>query len=474
VSSLVANGLATLAARLVGPLLSFAIAIGVARVCGPEVLGSYAYLLALLAVFQTAASGGLTGLLTREFAARPEDTVRYLRSGRTLAAATGTVAAIGYVAVARLLARTDNLAATLLLATTLVPSAWISVHEAYFMATRTHHRLALVAAGENALKLGLALLTFRGGGGLAYLCAGVAVSRALALGVSTAMVARAGARGGWRPAPAVEVRKLAVELAPFALVLVFSMTYFRLDVLLVEALLGPGRTGVYSAAVAFYTAALVIPDSAMAAVYPRLAARFRESSHSYADATLVAVRLVSAGLVPVSIGLICLAGPLLRLSYGGRYADASPALRLLAASLPIHAANAALGQALLAGRLQRAMARMTFLAMVVHGGLTLVLLPRVGIVGAPISLVASSLLFMVGAGWEFHREVSRLVLTRSTLARLTVVAGPIVVTLLSPAGWTYLSGAAGLAALGLAAPGVLLRGTGVVPWAPAGLRKGPA
>lgn len=473
-SSLLANGIATLAARLAGPAFSMAIVVGIARVCGPGVLGSYAFLLALLAVFQTAAGGGLMSLLTREMAAHPGRTVEHLRSGRTLAALTGAVAAVGYVVAAGVLGGERDLPAAVVLALTLVPSAWGAVHEAYFMATRTHHRLAAIAAAENALKLGLALLAFRFGGGLMLLCTGFALARVLAFATGAWMASRAGARGSWIGGPAAELKELATGLAPFTLIQVSAMAYLRLDVLLVQAMLGADQTGIYSAAATFFTAALILPDSAMAAVYPRLAARHREPDDGYAATVRVTVRIVSAAMVPVSIAVICISDDLLRIVYGGRYAAAAPVLRLLAAALPLVAANAAMGNALLAGRLQRAMLGVTFGAMVFHAGFTLLLLPRLGLVSGAVSVLVSSVLIGVAMAWTFHRAVSRLAATPRALAAVALVGAPVVLTLLAPPGWRYPAGFAGLFVLVVAAPSVLLPGSGLERWSPRMLRRGPA
>ena len=454
--SLLANSLAMLAARLIVPALSFAINVGIARLCGPEVLGGYVHLLALAAIFQTAAAAGLTSLLTRELAAHPEDAAALLRRARTLGAMTGLLATAGFVATAALVTSADRLIPAALLATSILPSAWIAVQESFFMASRTHHRITLVALVENALKLGLAVATFHSGGGLALLCAGVAAARVAALVFGGLLVSRAGVRASWRPVPLAETAGFARAVAPFAVLLVLSMTYFKLDVLLVEALLGPGPTGVYGAALALYSVALLVPESVMGAVYPRLAARHRESSQAYAQATRVAVRLVTAGLVPLALGLICFADVLLRVAYGGRYAEAAPVLRLLAASLPLHAANGALGQALQAGRLQGPMVRIVFAGLGAHAALCALLVPRLGITGAPIAILASSLVVTVGAALVFHREVSPLVPAPAGLLATACIVGPIALTLAAPAGWTYIAGAVGLLALAAAARGLLI------------------
>lgn len=63
-----------LAARLLVPVFSFAINVGIARTYGAETLGVYIHLLALLLIFQAAAGAGMQLLLTRELATAPKKT----------------------------------------------------------------------------------------------------------------------------------------------------------------------------------------------------------------------------------------------------------------------------------------------------------------------------------------------------------------------------------------------------------------
>ncbi len=400
------NAAAMLLARLAAPALSFAVNVGAARMAGLEVLGEYVHLLALLAIFQTAATAGMTGLLTREFAADPERTALHLRRGRTVGAFTGAAATLAFLAAA-ILAAPDRAAAAAVLALAVLPSAWIGAHEAFFMGTHTHHRVTAVAVLENALKLALALGTLRLGGGLLALCAGVAVSRAAALAVGAVLVRRAGVRGAWRPVALGSIRPFLREVAPFALLLVLSTVYFKLDLLLVDAVLGAAGTGPYGAALQFYAVALLVPDSAMAVLYPRLAARRRASGQGYAEATRAALRWVTLSLVPIGLGLFALADVVLRIAYGSHVPGAAPALRVLALSLPLHGANAALGQALMAGKLYRPTVGVVLAGLVAHALLCLVLLPRVGLVGAAASVIASSAVVAAGAWIVFQREVVR-------------------------------------------------------------------
>jgi O-antigen/teichoic acid export membrane protein len=445
-SSLLANSVAMLVARVLVPLFSFAINIAVARLAGAATLGAYVQLVALLLLFQTLAGAGLTPLLTRELSARPGEAVPLLRKARTLALATGCLSAAAFAAVAWTVLPPDRLAPALVLCAAVLPSAWISVQEAFFMARRTHHRVTGIALFEGALKLALAALSIALGGGLVGLCAGATVARIAALGAGDVMVRRAGVSGAWRR-DAAGAAALGRAAVPFAALLATSMLYFRVDVLLAGVLLGDGPTGVYAAALSLASILLLLPESALAALFPRLAAAFQSSVEGYADAALLSARVLAVGVVPFALALVCLAAPILGIAFGPRFLPAAEALRLLGASVPLHAVNGALGQALQAGRFQRPALVVVSLGVVLHVAGCLVLLPALGIAGAAVSILVSSVAVASGALWAFHRYVRRLRIGPADLLLPAGIAGAMAAAVVAPDAWRVPAAVAGLALL---------------------------
>jgi O-antigen/teichoic acid export membrane protein len=188
--------------------------------------------------------------------------------------------------------------------------------------------------------------------------------------------------------------------------LTLSILYFRVDVLLVGALRGAADTGLYAAALTIYSTALLLPEAALAAVYPRLAASFSRSPEGYVEASKKCARVLVVAMLPVMAALVMFAAPLLDLVYGERFAGGVVALRLLALSLPLHALNGALGQALQAGHLQSVVLKVVTTTLAAHIALNLVLISIYGIAGAPMALLLSSAIAVVGNLLAFQRRVS--------------------------------------------------------------------
>lgn len=311
------------------------------------------------------------------------------------------------------------------------------------MAERAYHRITLIALVENVLKLALSGVALLFGGGIVALSAAIAASRLAAAALGQTMLPTAGRLTAERP-PLADVVAFGRAVAPWGLLFAASTLYFRLDIILVKALLDEPALGRYGAAASLYSIFLLLPSSAVAAVYPRLASAYRDSRAQYAEGALLGAKLLATGIVPLSIGLICLGDRLLLATYGDTFIASGPTLSLLAAALPLHAINGILGHALQAGHLQGVMTQVVVLALFALTALSLVLIPIHGIEGAAVAILLSSVVATVGLGLSFHRKVAPLAPSARGVVSALALAGPVVVTLLIPPPWTPLAGLLGL------------------------------
>jgi O-antigen/teichoic acid export membrane protein len=426
-----ANAAAMLAAKLLPPMFAFAVHLGIARLAGPEMLGGYVSLLAVLMIFQAMAGAGMQFLVAREIAAYPERAVTHARQARAFGLASGALATMAYLLYALTLLPASHQMAAFALAATVLPSAWIALHESIFIATRSHYGIAIVAIAENSLKLGIALAALSLGKGLIGVCVGIAIARVVGLAVGGWLVRRIGVRGTWHFSRAAIV-PFARAVAPFSSLFIMSMAYFRIDVPIVHAIAGDRAAGFYGAAAALYGALLLLPESALTAAYPRLASSFRASKDGYVRATWLVAKVVAISIVPLSMVLIAVAPIVVNLAYGSTYAPAITVLRLLALSLPVHALNGALGQALQAGGEQRAMVRVIAMGLVLHVILNVVLVGLIGISGAAVAMLLSSSFVAIGALHAMHRRVAPLRLSLSLVPSAVAIVGPLALVSLAP------------------------------------------
>lgn len=432
-ASVVTNSLAMLAARLSVPAFSFAINVGIARLLGEHVLGAYVELVALALIAQALAGGGFSPLVARDVAASPLRGDEVLRECHRIGLATGLAATGLFWLYARLVMPAEMQTAALWLALSILPSAWISVQEGWLVARELHPRIATISFVEAAVKVAAAAAVLALDGGLAGLCAGITAGRLVAFAMGLRVLASSGARGSWS-APEHALGPMLRALAPFAGMYAIGIVYFRQDVLVVGALRTERETGFYGVASAFCAIALLVPSSVMSALYPRLAAAFAGSLERWRVATARATRILIAGSVPLALGLIAVAEPVIRTIYGVRYVEAAPTLRLLAALLPLHGANAALGQAMQAAHLQSVLFGMTVFAVVTNLIANLVLVGRFGIDGAAWSLAISSGLSLLVQLWILHRRIAPLRPRPVHALALALVVAPVAASVVCE-GW---------------------------------------
>lgn len=213
-----------------------------------------------------------------------------------------------------------------------------------------------------------------------------------ALAVAVVSVA---ALAGWaRPsAHAPRARDVVGRAWPYAVSTVMFVVYFQIDILLIEALEGAAEAGLYAAAVTIVSFVYLVPS----AVYQGY---LRRRIHYWAAHDRTALRAAHArgGRLMLRLGVlaaaaVALIGPIaLRAGFGPDFAAATPALLVLALTIPIRFWSSS-HRAVMSTRDTKT--RMTFtngLTAALNAGLNLAMIPWLGIIGAAITTVASEAL----------------------------------------------------------------------------------
>ncbi len=171
----------------------------------------------------------------------------------------------------------------------------------------------------------------------------------------------------------------------------------RLDLVLVAALLDLRAAGIYFVAVRVSEVVTQVATSASAFLFPQVAAQTERRSTRVTEqiTRLTLVTVVAGGLI-----LAAVAEPLLRLAFGDEFATGADAVRItLLAMLPLTLTRLIAGD--LKGRGRPGLVSWAaFVGLVATVSLDLVLIPRLGIVGAALASLlsyAAGAAFMLGA-----------------------------------------------------------------------------
>ncbi len=188
------------------------------------------------------------------------------------------------------------------------------------------------------------------------------------------------------------VRTIFIAAFPFALLVGFSTIYNRIDVVIITRLLGYTQTGLYTAAYKFFDLMAFFPAVVSHSLYPVFAALMAQGDLATVRLTMEKyLRFLMALALPMGVGGMLLARPIVSLLAGPQFVDAAPALAILAWA-PAILFVYIIANALVISQLTKFAVAITGANVFVNILGNLLLLPRFGIRGAAImTLVSESL-----------------------------------------------------------------------------------
>jgi O-antigen/teichoic acid export membrane protein len=188
------------------------------------------------------------------------------------------------------------------------------------------------------------------------------------------------------------LKNMLGESSSIALVVLLSTWLAYADVLLIGFFSGPSEVGLYTAAqrIVLLLSFLIISLNSM--LGPRFAALNQQSDRAgifalYRDSRRMVARIV----IPLAV-LVGLASPWLLAVFGGAFREAVPVLLLLLLGRAINVMAGPVEVVMMMLRHVAAFKRYTIAAILLHLGLSVVLTPRFGAMGAAVSTCLSTAL----------------------------------------------------------------------------------
>jgi O-antigen/teichoic acid export membrane protein len=355
---------------------------------GVDGFGEYAIVLALAPILLVFADLGISTLLARELAQAPERGEELAGTLLWFRLAASAVVVLGSLAVVPFLPYDHHVRVGILIACAGVSLLSIgSFATPFFQVSLRLDLVALLDCATAALTVGLvaAVTLFDLG---FYALVGVNA----VVGVANVVFASLFVRRFWRPSLRLDrglARRLVADGLPLAAVIVLGLLHFRLDAVLLSLLRSPEDVGVYTVAYRFLEQALVLPMVFMAAVFPLLAVAVRAGAGDAAEVVRKASSFLLLVALPLSLGLVVLAGPLVTLVAGDGFEDAVTPLRILAPALVFTFVNAVFAGVLIALNRQRALILVSLAGLTLNVLANLYAIPRFGYVGAAVTTVIS-------------------------------------------------------------------------------------
>lgn len=387
-----------LLARVLEKASQFLVLLMVARAVANEAFGTYSLAIYFTALCSVLFDWGVSPYTVRQVALDVGQTLKLYVHGLALKlmyCAAGLLVASGVLLVLQYSASQLQVIFLVLIARLL--TSFAGYIRAFFRAYgRTQYEALSALVGAGTLMF-TSLLILRFSPGVLLLAGawlfGAMVELAAAIYLFHRRVLRE--RPSLRAVRPRELRALSRDSMPFGLCAAGTLVYFYLDTVILSRLDTIETVARYTAAYNVILALILLPMIFVDALFPLLARRQVADSSSMVSTVSQLTRYCVLLVLPLGVGTVLLAEPIIRLLYGARYlgdsyvAGADTALAILIWDACLIFFTYLFGNVLAALNRQATVSWIAWSGAVLNVALNLLLIPRYSLVGAAVATVAT-------------------------------------------------------------------------------------
>jgi O-antigen/teichoic acid export membrane protein len=391
------NILTLTTAQFVGSALSLLVVVLIARSLGAEKFGHYSMIMAIAAVFQLIADGGVNNIMIREMARKKNEISVWLGTTKSLIWIL-SVAAFGLMVIAFQFVTSDPQVrmAGYLMGAAVLATFHAVVYNSVFRAFEEMEYNALTFVSHKVLLLTLIALFLFFRFGLigvvsAYLVSNVCLWMFSYYLVSVKYV---------RPRLRIDLsawKSLLKDAIPLGVAAIVRRIGWQVDILILTSIGTASAVGYFSAAYKIIQAVNLIPSIVVIPLFPAFARLAMESAEKLGKIYEQSVKfLVILGL-PVVIILMMLSDRIVKLCFGTAFSPSAGALTLLAWTVLFLFPTAIFASLFTALGQQRLFTLSCLAALTINVALDFALIPGMSFLGACIGTLAAEVtLFAIG------------------------------------------------------------------------------
>lgn len=395
-----------------GRLIRAAIIVYAARVLGAAEYGVFSYALGLAGFFTIFVDIGISSILTREAAQKPERAINFFSTTFWMKAVLLLGTAFLILFVAPYFSNID--AARVLLPFVAVLVIFDNLREFSNSYFRAKEKMELEALVTTAMNVAITALGF--------------ITLAIAANAHSLMIAYVGSAGAGLLAAIVLLREEFSHIVrsfdrslirpvlqsawPIALMGLLGALSLNVDVIMLGWFRSAEEIGFYSAGQKIVQVLYTIPGIVASALLP-LSSRLVGMMDHVRLRLLIekGLALVFAFAFPLAVGGVVLANPIIEFLYGGEYLPGSSTFQILIVTTLVVFPGTILGNIVLAYDKQKKVAGYIGIASISNAILNALLIPPIGIVGAAIATIATQA-FYNGLMWRFVKRLSPFTIGR--------------------------------------------------------------
>jgi O-antigen/teichoic acid export membrane protein len=196
--------------------------------------------------------------------------------------------------------------------------------------------------------------------------------------------------------------QLFQQAYPFAVSGVLWILYYQVDVIMLKAMSTDVDAGFYNAAYRVLEMFLALPRVVFQVIFTRFAKYHANEAQRLPEQIYKGTRLLVTAVLPAIIVAICLKSIIITKLYGSEYSASISALAILLPSVSISMFGNLSQRFLQATGQEKSLPKLLLLTALVNVGINLLLIPRLGIVGAAIATLMSEVVLCLLGVWQMH------------------------------------------------------------------------
>jgi O-antigen/teichoic acid export membrane protein len=313
-------------------LLSIGYLVILGRYLGPTRLGELTYAVSVGSPLVLITQLGMTALVTRNVAREPEQAGSILGTAMVARLGLSVVVPIAlacYAYVAHFNAETTTVAFVAI--TGIIVNGFTVLLQAAWQGREEMGLLAIGQIGEKALQFTLVGVVMVFHGGVPAVAGGGALTMGLMLAWNLYLARRIMAltfRIRW-----AAVRDMIVRSLSFWANGLFETFYGYIDSIILASIAGARAVGFYSPPLRFYSLALFVPTILGYATTPLLSRLGVERGNNFAEVGRKMLSLFIIAAVPLTVGIMFAARPLITIIFGPQYGPSVPVLVAVSACI---------------------------------------------------------------------------------------------------------------------------------------------
>ena len=211
------------------------------------------------------------------------------------------------------------------------------------------------------------------------------------------------------------------ESAPLAVATIFSIIYFKIDIIMLSRMKGEAAVGIYNAGYKFIESLTFFSMAFLSSIFPLLSHYFAKDKDMFRKLYLKSMDVLTVIAFSLGLALFVCSEPLILKLCGSDYLDSIGVLKMCAPALMLMFINNLGAHLLFAANKQRYFAWINLIAAIINILLNLLLIPRFSYMGAAFTTLVTEIFICACIDYLVYKNFSFPAPYKS-FAKLTLLA----------------------------------------------------